>query len=387
MKHKKNHKNIYLLGLISFFNDISSEMILPVLPLLIEQLGGGGVAVGLIGGMREGFAETFKFIFGYLSDKLRKRKFFIFWGYILTTIFKGMLALAQTWPLVFIAIALERVGKGVRSAARDTMLSTSSPDNIGRGFGIHRTFDTAGAIIGSMLAFIMLWSWGLTLKTIITIGALLTLFVFFPMFFLEEQNHFEEHEINTNFFHFSTSFKIFLVITSLFSLSNLSYMFFMLKAKAVFQGGIGVAFSMLLYVVFNISYTLTAVPMGIISDKFGRLKTLGFAYLLFACTNIGFTFAHRFQTLALLFACYGIVRAILKVSHNAYVADVSTPQQRATALGTFDTITGIMTLIGGGIIGYLWQHVGSDVAFYYAGAIPFACVLLMLVFYKKLNTA
>jgi MFS family permease len=154
---RRVHRNIILLGIVSFLNDVSSEMIIPILPLFIAAVGGGGLIVGLIGGLQESIASIVKVLAGYWSDHMGRRKPLVFGGYLISTCFKLLLAFATRWPHILFAVSCERIGKGIRTAPRDAIIADSMPEARGTGFGIHRAFDTFGAIIGSITVLLLLY--------------------------------------------------------------------------------------------------------------------------------------------------------------------------------------------------------------------------------------
>jgi len=182
-----NKRNIYLLGLVSFINDTGSKMILPILPLFINSLGGSGLVIGLVGGLGETIAALLKVFAGHLSDKVGKRKPFVFFGYGIAAIAKLLLAIATIWPHVLILRSVERLGKGVRQPARDALLAASTTKKTrGKGFGIHRAFDSGGAILGSSLALILFWSFNFNFKQIFIFAGIISLLSLLPAFFIRE---------------------------------------------------------------------------------------------------------------------------------------------------------------------------------------------------------
>src|SRR3989344_5303662 len=187
MKLKGVSPSIILLGIVSFLNDMSSEMIMPVLPMLITSLGGAGVAIGIIGGIRDCISTILTAVFGYISDKTGKRRIFVLSGYLASTIFKFFLAISTTWHQILIFGGIERVGKSIRTAPRDAMISEYMPNHRGKGFGIHRTFDTAGAVFGSMISFLMVWKFGLSFRTVIFASAIIAFASMIPMHFVKEK--------------------------------------------------------------------------------------------------------------------------------------------------------------------------------------------------------
>ena len=180
--------NVIFLGIVSLINDFSSELIVPILPLLIASLGGTGIIIGLIGGVRDCIASIIKFYFGHLSDHKRKRKRFILSGYLTSASFKLLLVISKTWQQVLIFAGLERLGKGMRTAPIDALISESMPKNKGKGFGIHRTLDTTGAVLGAMTAFVLFWYFDFSFQKIIFIAAILGFIAIIPLAFVKEKN-------------------------------------------------------------------------------------------------------------------------------------------------------------------------------------------------------
>ncbi len=381
-KHLKGiSANILLLGIVSFLNDFSSEMIMPILPMFITALGGTGLAVGLIGGLRDSISSILKVFCGYWSDKKGKRKSFVFSGYLVSGIFKLLLSFSKIWQNVLILSSLERVGKGVRTAPRDAIIADSMPEERGRGFGIHRAFDTAGAIFGASAAFILFWFIGLDFKSIIFLAALLAGLSLIPVSFVKEEN-IEKKDIT---FKLSIgilpdSLKLFILISGIFALSNFSYMFFILKAGGLFAGRLSVGAVILLYILFNIFYALFSVPFGKLSDKVGRETVIVSGYLFFSAVCFGFVFFRSVTAVIILFALYGLVQAMIDANQRAFVSDLSPEGIRATGLGVFHTVIGLAALPASLIAGLLWQKISPSSVFIYGGVMSIISVVMFLVF-------
>ena len=382
----KKNKNILFLGLVSFFNDISSEMLAPILPLLIKQLGGGGLIIGLIGGLREGIGSITKIAFGYFSDKTDKRKVFVYTGYLASSLFKVCLYFATTWPQILGIIGLERIGKGIRSAPRDTIIAQSSPTKKGLGFGIHRTFDTTGAILGSLLAYTLSRIYRHNLHSIVIIAAALAFLALIPLVFVRESSEKEEKEEN----NCKPSWKIsllpkplqrYLVIQTIFYLANINYMFLILQTQRTLKTGFALD-PILLYIIFNIFYAVSSVPIGVLSDKKGRWGCLVAGYLLSLFTFLGFTTISHPYLPIFLFISYGIATAAVKVTQKALVAELAPKRQKATFLGTFSAIRGVATIIGSIVAGFLWQNVSPQMPFIVA-SIMISCALALLIVFRK----
>ena len=379
--------NVFLLGIVSFLNDLSSEMIMPILPMFVTALGGAGLTVGLVGGVRDSISSILKVFCGYWSDRTGKRKIFVSSGYVTSSLFKLLLALSKTCRHAVVLAALERVGKGVRTAARDAIIADSMAKERGKGFGIHRALDTSGAILGSIVVFLLFWFLGFSFKRIILIAGVVAFASLIPLHFVKERKT-EPRDITLKIGlkNLPKSLKLFILISAIFALGNFSYMFFIIRAQQFFPGKLPIAaVPLLLYVLFNIFYAALAIPLGIVSDKVGKGKVIIFGYLLFSLTSLGFAFLTSLPAFIVLFALYGITYAAVDGNQRAFVSDLSSQQLKATALGTFHTIVGLMALPASLIAGLLWQNIAPEITFIY-GSIPgFISVLLFIAFGNYFN--
>jgi len=379
--HYKGLKvNILLLGLVSFLNDLSSEMVMPILPLFITSLGGAGLIVGLIGGLRDSISSVLKLFAGYWSDKLAKRKIFVASGYLISALFKLFLSFSKIWPHILIFSSLERIGKGLRTAPRDAIIADSLPEKRGRGFGIHSAMDTLGAVVGSVIVFLLFWFWGFSFKSIIFIAGILALFSLIPLHFVKERPGEPQKDISLKLSLKSLPqpLRYFILISSLFALANFSYMFFILKAQGFFTGRLSIGGPIFLYILFNIFYSVFVFPFGKLSDRVGRRKVIILGYLLFSFTSFGFAVSNSLINFIILFAFYGIVYAIVDANQRAYISDLSSDELRATALGTFHTMIGLAALPASLIAGALWQ-INPNITFIYGGLISIISALLFVV--------
>ena len=380
--------NIILLGLVSLLNDFSSEMILPILPMFISSLGGTGLTIGLIGGLIDGFPQILKVFAGYLSDKIKSRKKFIFFGYFISQFFKLMLFFSQTWLGIMIFTSLDKLGKGIREAPRDALISESSKDR-GRAFGIQRTFDTSGAILGSLVVLILFLVLGESIKirSVILFASIIGFFCLIPIFFVRDSRlrRTKHEKINfvMGFKSMSMKLKGFLLVSAIFALGNFSYMFFILKSKETFGFlGSGFIIPIALYVLFNIFYASFAIPFGSLSDKIGRRKVIVAGFLLFTLLCLGFVFFHSLAAYIILFILYGLSNAMIVGNQRAFVANNSPDKFRATSLGIFQTTIGVCAIFSGLIAGLLFD-VSSKLVFMYGALLSLISVILFISLYRK----
>ncbi|MHB8602028.1 MAG: MFS transporter [Nitrosotalea sp.] len=395
---KKRHiflaTNVLALSIVSLLADLSTEMIVPILPLfLVGSLGASYSIVGLIEGSADSTSSLVKVFSGWYSDKFGKRKPFVVSGYLPTAILKPLLFFAQTPFQVFAIRIPERVGKGVRGVPRDALIAESvEPHEFGRAFGFHRAFDTLGAVIGSFSGFIfVVMITGNTdsiyreIFVISSIPAFVSVIIG-QVFVKEKKLHAKQVELQeprqkVSFLHGMKSLdkrlKMFLVVSAIFALANFNISFFILKAKAV---GISDTNILLLYVLFNVSYAVVAYPFGILSDKIGRDKVVMVSFVAFILTCIGFAFvATSLANIVILFASLGVYMGIFDGSQKAYISEISSPAYKATALGAMATLTGIITLPASLIAGLFWDKLGSTTTFEFAAVVSLVSLIMFMI--------
>jgi MFS family permease len=377
-------RNVVLLSVVSFLNDLSSEMIMPILPMFLQALGVSSQFIGLVGGLRDSFSSILKVVCGYWSDKTGKRKIFVYWGYGVSTVFKLLLAVSRTWLGAVVFASLERTGKGLRTAARDAIIADSVSTKRGKGFGIHRGLDTIGAILGSAVAFLLFWFARFRLQTIILIAGFVGLVSLVPLRFVREPEMQRQNaKLKIGLATLSGPLKLFILVSGIFALGNFSYMFFIMRTQHLFTGKASIAAPILLYVLFNIFYSALAVPIGSFSDKIGRQAVLIFGFSLFVVVSLGFAFCNSLWFFVVLFALYGVVFAAVDGTERAFVSDLASADFRATALGTYHTITGLAALPASLTAGFLWEHISPAATFIFGGIAALVAVVTFLVFHKS----
>ncbi|UCG89744.1 MAG: MFS transporter [Candidatus Heimdallarchaeota archaeon] len=391
--------NVLLLGFVSFFADISGEMMTPVLPLFIAALGGSSFIIGFIGGLGDAVANIVKVLSGYLADKTGRRKELIAVGYGIPFFAKLGIGLSNSWEQVLVLKPTERLGKGIRGAPRDSLLADSIPFELrGKAFGFHRMMDTAGAIIGSFLALIitllffnvLVTELGI-LKLIIIISAFISLLAVFPIFFLSESAGVAPREkrlkvsLIQNIKDLPQIYHKFLVISIIFGLANFTILLFILHSKTVVLGIdktasplVQITIPIVIFIWFNIIYTVLSIPFGGWSDKYGRKPVFAIGLTLFAITCFGFLFTNNIILLFLFFGIYGAFNAATDGIQKAFVVDLLPQDLKGTGIGLLQTLMGFAGIMGGMIAGYLYD-LEVNLAFVYGGIMAIIALVLLLI--------
>lgn len=376
--------NILFLGLVSFFADISAEMVYPIIPLyLTSTFGATPALVGLIEGIAESLASLLKVFSGYISDRSQKKKRLAFIGYMTGLIYKIALLLATSWVGILVARVIDRIGKGIRTSPRDVMVSESAPANqLGQAFGLHKALDMAGSAIGILLAYFIIQgnlntSTYKTLFLVSMIPALIGLGLF--AFIREQKNH----PIKTRepFWkrvgELDNNLKLYLLVAFIFTLGNSSNTFLLLRAKSV---GFTDSSVILLYFLYNLSASLLAFPFGKRSDKVGRRRILILGYLVFAFVYLGFGFAYNQIMIVSCFLLYGLYTAMITGVERAYIAEISPSDLKGTMLGLHSTLVGIALLPASLIAGVLWDLFGAVVPFIFGSSLALLAAILLVFF-------
>jgi MFS family permease len=378
--------NVVFLGLVSFFADISSEMVYPIIPLYLTTVFGTTPAlVGVIEGIAESLASLLKVFSGYISDKYKRKKPIAFIGYSAGVFYKFALILAGSWVGVLAARVIDRVGKGIRTAPRDVMVSESAAEGqCGRAFGIHKALDMAGSAIGILASYFLLKYAGdgsyeyKRIFLIAVIPALLSLAMFFRVREKKGERVVKPREsFWKNFDRLDGRLKLYLLVAFLFTLGNSSNAFLLLRAKSL---GFDDTSVILLYFVYNVTASLLAIPAGGRSDVVGRKKLLVEGYLVFTAVYLGFAFAPGKAYLAVFFVLYGVYTAMIAGVERAFVAEIAPEELKGTMLGLLSTVVGVALLPASAIAGVLWDAFGAAVPFVFGACLSLAAALILLFF-------
>ncbi len=388
-------RNVWIVTVTSFLTDISSEMLSNVLPLfLFNVLGAPTSVIGLIEGLAETTASVLKVFSGWLSDRLGQRKWLAVIGYGLSTFAKPFLYLAGAWPAVLAVRFADRTGKGIRTAPRDALVADSTPEHQrGLAFGLHRAGDTAGAVVGLLIALGVIWVMqrdGLTLTR--PVFQTLVLFSIVPAVLAvvvlalgaKETPLPKTARARPKFglAQFDRRFKLFLLIIALFTLGNSSDAFLILRAQAAGLPVLGVLGMM---ITFNLVYTVISGPAGALSDRIGRRRLMVAGWLVYGLIYLGFARVSQGWQAWLLMGLYGLYYGLTEGVAKAYVADLVPVAQRGTAYGIFNAAIGLTALPASLIAGILWQGafgwggLGPAAPFYFGAVMSLLSVGLLVV--------
>jgi MFS family permease len=369
--------NVRSLGLVSFFADLGSEIVYPLFPIFVTTVLGAPVAVlGLIEGIAEATASITKYPFGQAADYTGRRRAFIVGGYGLAAVGKLILALSFVWPLALAGRFVDRFGKGMRTAARDDLIAArTKPEQQGLAFGLHRSMDTMGAVLGPLLALALVQA-HVPLRWIFAFAVVPGLLSVLVILWLVKEHGVEPRR---NAFHLSLpaspAFRWLLAGSLLFAAGNSSDMFILLKAKDL---GMSTAAVILLYVLYNVTYAAASLPLGGLSDRVGQFPMVLTGYALFVAVYVGFAAARSGWTLAALFGIYGLYIAATEGTSKALIGRAILTGERASALGLYYTATGLAAFVASTIGGVLWSAVGPWATFAYGAAAALAAAALML---------
>lgn len=383
MKNKKEKipKNVLVLGLVSFFNDVASEMVYPIVPIFMTQvLKASTTAVGLVEGVAESTAAITKFLFGYLSDKVGKRKPFVIFGYTFSSFSKAIIGLASAWPLVLFSRFLDRLGKGLRTASRDALLlQNTNEKNKGFIFGFHRALDSAGAVLGPILGLVLIYLIPNNLRLIFFIATLPGLIgVLLLILAVKEKpqstKSSSSYKFSFSFKNLNPKVKLFLLISFIFALGNSSDAFLILRAKNL---GLTTQLAIAVYVLYNFIQTLSATPLGKLSDKIGHRKMYAIGLLIFSFVYFFIGFINSSIYLWVLFPIYGLYIAATDGVSKAYLGEFIKEKEAGSIYGLYQMLIAFASFFASFIGGILWSKISPQATFYFGSLTAFLAFLIL----------
>jgi len=362
--------NILILGFTSLLTDVSSEMIYPILPVfLVSTLGASPAILGLIEGIAESAASLLKVFSGYWSDRMKRRKPFTIFGYANSAAGKLFLFFASSWSFVLIGRIIERFGKGIRTAPRDALIAEATASGkTGAAFGLHRSLDALGAVVGVILAYFIVVYYKGDIRNIFLMSLVPAFLGVILLFLVKEKKAAEGKKSLRIKFEWRTldkKLKLFLAFTFLFTLGNSSNQFLLLKAR---NAGNSLTAVILLYLVYHISRVIFTYPVSRLSDKIGRKKVLVFGYFIYGLVYLGFALNTSLNMFWILFGVYGLYMGFTEGVEKALITDIAPGDLKATIMGLHATLVGIGLLPASLLAGLFWKFISPAAPFYF-GAI------------------
>ncbi len=378
-------RTIWILSFVSLLTDVASEMLYPIMPIYLRSIGFSVLLIGILEGVAEATAGLSKGYFGKLSDHKGIRAPFVRLGYSLSAISKPMMAW-MVYPLwIFFARTIDRLGKGIRTGARDAMLSDeATPATKGRVFGFHRSMDTLGAVAGPALALLYLYMYPGSYRTLFLVAFIPGVLAIVLTFLLKDRgNHPKENKTQLSFFSFlhywkSSPAAYRKLVTGLlvFTLFNSSDVFLLLKIK---QAGLTDPATIGVYIFYNLVFALAAFPFGVLADRIGLKKIFMAGLLLFAVVYAGMTVSGSLYWYGLMFLIYGLYAAATEGISKAWITNITNKADTATAIGTYTGFQSICTMLASSITGWIWFTFGADIAFVATAVVTMLVLIYFLV--------
>lgn len=377
--------NIFFTGLTSFLTDTTTKMIYAVMPLFLMSIGASKTELSLIEGVAESTASVLKALSGWWSDRIGKNKPFMVVGYAVTAVLSPLFSIVTSPLQVLMVRFAERVGKGIRTAPRDSLIAGSSSEGKkGRSFGFHKAMDNSGAIVGPLLAFAVLAAFPGDYRKVFLLSAVPGILGVITIVFFVREAKKSKAELPGKivFRDFPVRYYMFLGIAFIFTLGNSTDALLLIKANDV---GIEALFIPFVYLIFNSVSVIFAVPAGMLSDRIGRERLIIFGYLLYSIIYFGFGRTNDKTAVVLLFALYGLYSAATDGVQKALVSDLIDKDKRGTGLGIYNSLIGITLLPASVIAGMLYDKVNNSAPFYFGSAMAMIAAILMFGFYRKNN--
>jgi MFS family permease len=377
-------RNVFILGLVSFFTDVHSEIVIPLRPLFLDFLGAPKWGIGFIEGLGDTVASLLNIVSGRFSDRFQRRKPWVCWGYSISTFVKPLLAFVSSWwQAVFVQVG-DRIGKGIRSAPRDALIADSvSPERRGLAFGFHRAMDTAGAVLGTAIAYLFLRYHTEFSKAFLlaAIPGLIAVLIVLTLAQEVAPKTLAQKPKPWNWRSLSPAYWWFIAANGLYSLAHFSDALFLLRAKDVVTPLMGKeaasAFAVSAYFVYNVVYAACATPMGGAIDKFGRKRGLLATYLIYAVAAAVFACAQSVWHVWICFIILALHRASVNPASRALVAELSQSSERGAAMGVYHGTTGLVALPASAVAGLLWDKGGASLPFGVAAVLALAAMLII----------
>lgn len=389
MAEKKQRKflgfsrNVFFTGLTSFLTDTSVKMVYSVMPMFLLSIGASKTSLALIEGIAESTASLVKALSGFWSDKIGKNKPFMLIGYGLSALIIPLYTFVITPMQVLVLRFIERFGKGIRTAPRDSLIAGSVINGeTGRSFGLQKAMDNSGAIIGPLLAFILLSLLPGNYRLIFMLAGIPAIIAILVIIFgiSEARKPVNELFKKFHFRDFPAKYYFFLGIIFVFTLGNSTDALLMVKANEL---GIKVVFIPLVYLITSVVSVVAAIPAGILSDRIGKEKVLIAGFLIYTLVYYGFGITSHTGVIFALFALYGLYSAATDGIQKAFISDLTDKNKKGTGLGIYNALIGITLLPASLIAGILYDKVNSRVPFYFGAAMALISALLMLIFFLK----
>jgi MFS family permease len=376
------NKNILFTGLTSFLTDTSVKMVYSVMPMFLLSIGASKTSLSLIEGIAESTAALVKTISGFWSDKIGRNKPFMLIGYGLSALIIPLYSFVVTPVQVLYLRFIERFGKGIRTAPRDSLIAGSVINGeTGKSFGIQKAMDNSGAIAGPLVAFLLLFFFPDNYKLIFLLSGIPAILAIFVIFFGINEAKKNKDKLFTKFHfnEFPRKYYLFLAIIFIFTLGNSTDALLLVKANEV---GIKVAFIPLVYLITSIVSVSLSIPLGTLSDKIGKEKILIAGFLIYAIVYFGFGLTTKAGIIVGLFALYGLYSAATDGIQKALVSDMIDKNKQGTGLGIYNALIGVTLLPASLIAGLLYDKVNSCIPFYFGAATALLSAVLMLLFAK-----
>jgi MFS family permease len=374
-------KNSILLAVASFFSDVSTEMLYPILPIYLTQyLKANGSVVGIIEGIAQATQNIIQGFSGWLSDKLQRRKPIALVGYILSAVSKPFMGIAKAWPGVLAARFTDRLGAGGRSAPRDALIAESvAPEHRGKAFGLEGVGDNLGAFVGPLVTVLLFFSLQIDIHYIFYLAVIPGLIAFLMILLVKEKGIgvLSKAKIDLHVSQFPRAYWKYLFASAIFGFGNSSNAFLILEVR---DKGLSLLNTVLVYSCYNLVAALISYPAGSLSDKFGRKPILLVSFVIFLICYAGFAFSSNVLLIAFLFVCYGLFQGIFRASGKSYAADFVPKHLRASGIGWYSTVVGVAGLLASLVAGQLWDKVSHISVFIYGAALSLVGTIALLMF-------